>query len=423
MAAKLVSVATALITVPITLHYLGAERYGMWMIMSSLVAMLSFADLGIGNGVLNTVAAAYARDDRAEIRVAVSSALAVLTLVAGVLGGAFAIAYPLVGWHGLFNVASPLARAEAGPAVAVFVACFVAAIPLGIVQRVQAGLQRGFLASCWQCVGSVAALGAVLLAVRLQAGLPWLVACFLGGPLIANLLNSIVFFGVMQPALRPARAAASRAVAAAVARTGVLFLVLQIAAAVMYNAHSIIIAQLLGAASVPAYAVPERLFSLVTMIATMALTPLWPAYREAIVRGDADWARRTLTRSILVAAAYTGALSLPLVALSPWIIRHWVDGAVAPPFMLLLGLGLWKIAEIVGVALAMFLNGAHAVKPQVVISLTAAAIAVALEIALVRAFGVAGAPWATLIAFVGAALVPYAILTPRILKRTAGGQG
>ena len=72
-AAKLVNVATLLISVPMTLHYLGPERYGLWMAMSSAVYVLSFADLGIGNALINYVANAYGRDDRPSIREAVST--------------------------------------------------------------------------------------------------------------------------------------------------------------------------------------------------------------------------------------------------------------------------------------------------------------------------------------------------------------
>ncbi len=46
---KVVSILTGLITVPLTIKYLGAERYGLWMTISSTIAMLTFADLGIGN--------------------------------------------------------------------------------------------------------------------------------------------------------------------------------------------------------------------------------------------------------------------------------------------------------------------------------------------------------------------------------------
>src|SRR5689334_22756939 len=78
VAAKIISVGTALISVPLALNYLGAERYGMWMTMSSLVAMLSFADFGIGNGVVNAVANAHGRDQIVEIRNYISSGFFVL---------------------------------------------------------------------------------------------------------------------------------------------------------------------------------------------------------------------------------------------------------------------------------------------------------------------------------------------------------
>src|ERR1700720_3547426 len=80
--AKLITIGTALISVPLTLHYLGPERYGMWMTMSSFLVMLSFADLGIGNGLLTAVASAYGRDNRQEINRYVSSSFLVLTIIA-----------------------------------------------------------------------------------------------------------------------------------------------------------------------------------------------------------------------------------------------------------------------------------------------------------------------------------------------------
>ena len=45
--AKIVAVVTMLISIPLTLHYLGTERYGVWMTISSIVTMMGFADLGM----------------------------------------------------------------------------------------------------------------------------------------------------------------------------------------------------------------------------------------------------------------------------------------------------------------------------------------------------------------------------------------
>ncbi len=55
--AKAVSLATAVLTVPLTFHFLGPDRYGLWMTMTSLVVFLTSADLGLGSGLTMTVAA------------------------------------------------------------------------------------------------------------------------------------------------------------------------------------------------------------------------------------------------------------------------------------------------------------------------------------------------------------------------------
>ena len=66
-AAKLVNVATLLISIPLVLNYLGPERYGLWLVMSSFIYILSFADLGIGYALIAFVADAYGKGDRNEI--------------------------------------------------------------------------------------------------------------------------------------------------------------------------------------------------------------------------------------------------------------------------------------------------------------------------------------------------------------------
>ena len=75
---KGVTILTGLISVPLTVHYLGAERYGLWMTISSTIAFLTFADLGLGNGLLNAVSKANGLDDQADATTAVSSAFFML---------------------------------------------------------------------------------------------------------------------------------------------------------------------------------------------------------------------------------------------------------------------------------------------------------------------------------------------------------
>lgn len=413
--AKVFSVGTALISAPLTLHYLGSERYGMWMTMSSLVAMFAFADLGIGNGVLNAVAAAHGRNDRRAIRGFVSSGFFALSAVACVLIGVFALAYPFVPWFKLFNVETTQTRAEAGPALGVLVACFALAIPIGIVQRVQMGLQRGFVASLWQCASSLLGLTGLLIAVHWRAGLPWLVFAFAGAPLIASLFNSLMFFGRLERDIAPSPQAVSNQAVLRVAKTGMLFFVLQIAVAVTFASDNVVIAQILGAESVTEYAVPERMFSLISMMLGMALMPLWPAYGEAIARGDHPWVRRILRRSFLASIGLAAVGSTCLVLAGPRLIALWVGHAVEPLFLLMLGFGVWKVIEAGGNAVAMFLNGAHVVSAQVIVATITAVVVIVLKIALVNLFGTPGAIWATVIGYSICTAIPYFFIVPKAL--------
>ena len=156
--ARAVQVATSLITIPLTIHYLGNERFGLWMTISSVLAMANFADFGIGNGVLNSVADAFGKNDFDRIRAAISSGFAVLGAVGLLLLALFASSFAWVSWAEVFRVTSAQARAEAAPALMVFAFCFTLNIPLDLVQRAQLGLQQGFRMNLWQVCGSLAGL-------------------------------------------------------------------------------------------------------------------------------------------------------------------------------------------------------------------------------------------------------------------------
>jgi O-antigen/teichoic acid export membrane protein len=419
MVAKLISVGASLISIPLSLHYLGVERFGMWMTISSLVTLLAFADFGIANGVLNVVADAHGRDDRAGIRRAIASGLFILGGVSLALVAVFALAYPWVDWPAVFNVHSSVARHEAGPALAAFVACYAATIPLIVVQRAQMGLQQGFLASLWQIAGSLCGLAAVLLAIKLQAGLPWLVLALTGAPLLSALLNTLYFFVWSRPELRPNAASVSRQTCRAVAGTGALFFVLQLAGAVAYTSDNFVIAQLLGAPAVAEYAVPEKLFALLSLAVAVALGPLWPAYGEAIARGDAAWVAKTVRRSFLMAISVACIGSLILIVFGNAIVHLWVRDAVAPAFGVLVALGCWKLIEAGGISIAMFLNGAHVIRLQLVCALVTVSAAIALKVLLVPRLGVAGAVWASVIAFVLFTAVPVAWRLPGLMRGLA----
>ncbi|MGA2494078.1 MAG: lipopolysaccharide biosynthesis protein [Roseiarcus sp.] len=412
--AKLITVATMLVSVPLTLHYLGPERYGLWMAMSSAVYVLGFADLGIGSALINMVADAHGRDDRSGVRAAVSTATLLFVALALVILTAFSVVYAFAPWSEWFNVQSEAARAEVGPGLAVLVACFALSIPLSVTPRVQTAMQEGYKSNLWAAFGSLSALAGILLAIRLQAGLPWLALAFAGAPQVAGLVNAVILFAGKGRDIAPSPRFASRSLAMRVVGAGTAFLGIQIVVAINVASDNLIIARTLGPQAVTAFAVPERMFGLIPMLIHLALQPLWPAYTEALARRDHSWISRTLRRSFLMALLASVIGLVVLVAFGRWIVDLWTGGSVIPSFGLLAGLGLWKLVDSIEYALTVFLASAGALRPQLIFGMLAMAAAILGKVYLLPMNGVEIVPWVSGLARITLSLFPLYIFAKTV---------
>jgi O-antigen/teichoic acid export membrane protein len=415
MAARAVSIVVALVSVPLTVHYLGTEQYGLWVTITSVSALLGFADLGLSNGLMNAVSDAHGREDREAARTYLSSAVAMLVVVALLLGVVFVLVYPLIPWERVFNVSSASASDVAGPGFAVLVAITLVGIPLGVVSSTQLGYQEGYRNGAWQAAGAVFSLVGLMIAVAGEVSLPWLVLAIGSGPLLATTLNGVDLLR-RRPWLSPRLRSATWAAAKWLLRLGLLFFVLQLASIIAYQTDYIVIAQILGVSEVTTYAIPMKLFMTIPMLLGFGLLPLWPAYREALTRRDLSWIRHTLVRSLQVTAAVSIPLSLVLVVFGRPLIDLWVGEDVVPTTGLLVALGLWVVVYSLSVAIAMFLNGANVIGFQAGLAVAMTVTNLGLSIGLTHAIGVSGPAWGSTIAVAACVLLPSAWYLRRMLR-------
>lgn len=417
MVAMGTSILTTLISVRLTVRYLGTERYGLWMTITSFLVMLNFADLGMGNGLLNAISEAHGIDDQQSARKSVSSAFFMLSGVAVLILAVGTLVYPFVPWARVFNVASPLAVREAGPTVLVFFACFLLNLPLGIAQRVQLGYQRGFITNLWRVSGSLMALGGLLLMIHWRQGLPFLVAAVLGGPILADLLNWITEFGLRHRWLFLGWRFFDPAVARKILAQGSQFFLLQLAGAVAFSSDNIVAAQVCGPSAVTQYAVPMRMFTALASVLALVNNPLWPAYGEAAVRGDIAWAKKTLKCSLWCTLLVSLSLAAILVLFGKIIVYHWVGAQVRPTFLLLVGMGIWTVIGTLGSALAMFLNATNLIRFELMCAVPLAFVAIVAKILMAHWMGIPGIIWGLVLAYAVTTAVPSVVYIPRALSR------
>ncbi len=388
-AARAIGLLTSLVSVPLTYRYLGGERYGIWMVLISIIAAMGFADLGIGNGLMNAISEAYGKDDRRLAREHVTSALALMLCIAAFLTVAGAVGYPFLPWLRLFNVRSEAVAAEGARAFLVLYASFVVNIPLGVITRAQAGLQKGYSSQVVSALGSILSLGAILFVIALHASLVWLVFASVFAGILATLFNGWILFRG-HPWLLPSWRAYRPSSAHKIFKLGIMFFVLQCAVALAFTSDNIVIAQILGAAAVAVYAVPQKLFSFVSSVVFMAINPLWPAYGEAIARGDVAWARRVFFGSLWIVLAITVPVCTLLALAGTWILRVIVGKSFHAPMSLLVVLAVWGVVYSVSMVVSILLNGAGVLKEQTALAVIASASNLALSIYLTRRVGVMG---------------------------------
>lgn len=414
--ARTLAIAASFLSIPLAIGFLGAERYGILVAVTSLTGMLVFADLGLGNGLLNTASDARARGDREAVASATSSAFFMLLVVAGAAIMVFTATYPVMDWPAFFNVRTEPAVAESGPAVAVAVVVFLLAIPLGLVERLRLAHQEGFVNSAAASLGSVLGLACLVAAILMQASLPVLLAAMVLPPVVTLLANGLILLR-HRPWLTPKLSRARRAVALRLARIGSLFLVLQVAIAVAFQSDVIVAAAVLGPEAAATYAVTLKFFLIAPSFIGFYLAALWPAYSEAIARGDTAWIRSTLRRSMLIAATGSTAFAAAMLAIGPWLLPAWTGGEVRPPFPLLLGAAAWSVLLATFSSIAMLFNAASVVLFQVVTATVMAAVSIVASILLANAIGLPGIVLGTVGAYVVFSAIPIAIYLPRLLKR------
>jgi O-antigen/teichoic acid export membrane protein len=414
--ARASSMLMTIVSVPLTLNYLGPERFGLWMTVTSVVSMLSFADFGIGSGLLTVVAEASGRDDQIAIRRYVSSGFAILILIAVcILAAFFLCIFPAVDWAHVFNVYSPAARADAGPAIAVLVACFAGSVASLIVPRAQLALQQGFVNNLWVTISLFVSLAGIWAVAAAHGSVALLIVAMLGTPVVAATVNGIIFFQ-RNKQYRPSWTLVNAAAMKRILSTGLMFVVLQLGASISFASDKLIIARVLGAEAVAAYSVYERVFGVGSNLMLVMLLPIWPAYAEAWARKDTAWVKKTLKRSLALSVGISTAFGVAIVLLGPLIVSLWTRKDVPVQPIVLHSLAIWCVVLCTQNALAMLLNGLHVIRVQVISSIVVACLAIPLKFLLVHKLGPAGAVLASSIAVTSLSLIPFSIVVWKLTR-------
>lgn len=357
------SIACQFALVPLTLHYLDKDRYGIWLTVVSLVGWFSFFDIGVGNGLRNKLSEALAKGDVRMAKTYVSTSYALVASIFLSLMVLFWIAGPFINWSRVLNT-SPALGAELTRMVLFVFSFFCLQFILNLIGNILFAHQEPALSNMINPLANVLSLIVIfILTLTVPGSLFWVAVVFSLSPVVVLLSFNIIFLGKKFREIAPSFKYIQFKHSKDLFGLGLQFFIIQIAAIVLYSSSNIVLIQLFGPEEVTVYNIAYKYFTIALMINGIITATYWSAFTDAYVRQEFDWIRRTIKRMekvtyLLMAMVIVSAL------LANWVFYLWLGGAVKVPYTIQIVMCIYALISLIAAPQHIFLNGSGKIRLQ-----------------------------------------------------------
>lgn len=351
--------------VPLTIHYVDADTYGIWLAISSIVAWFSFCDIGLGNGLKNKLAEALAVGNRQLGKKYVSTTYALMTLIFIPLMVLMLIVAPALNWGSILNV-STVDNSSLLMAVSIVIAYFCVNSIFSIINIILQADQRPADESLRVLFQQAISLAVIFVLTKLtQGSLTKLCVALCACPLVVVAIFNFTLFSGRYSEIAPSFRDVDFKLAPDLLKLGVFFFIIQIAGIIQYQMTNFLIIHYYGASDVTSYNIAYKLFNATYMVWVILTTPLWAAVTDAITKGDENWVKGTVSKYLKIFIAFLLG-SIALLAVSGPLYRFWVGDDISVPFAVSLWVMIFNLAMMFGNIFVMVLNGASIIKVQTI---------------------------------------------------------
>lgn len=387
--ARVLQAVLSFTQIPIALHALGAEAFGIWITLNAAQGMLTVLDFGIGYAMQNKISEAFARGDYTSVSQLYVSGVVAVSLIAFIVFPVGIFVVYSFNWGSVLSVSHEHLVQQLPTLVVLFLAFFCLNLVLNTAQRLAMGLQMGSTISIWQIAAGVMTFAAICLAAKLGFGLTGFYATLCIPLALGNvgLICHVIGKNKMRfPSLRPDPVRCRQ-----MFRDGSLFLIPQIGAVSQTMLPTLLITSQLGPASAIPYNMGQRLLSIPQQVVQLYFQPFWPAYAEAAGRNDHQWIRDTYRKTSKYAWMIGLVCASGFALLGPTLINMWTGNPVAVPSLSLTILqATWFLLTTLAVPMVTLLNGLSRLAGQASYGTISCLFALLGMCLLVRNYGAGG---------------------------------
>lgn len=357
------SILLSLLLVPLTLNYVDNECYGVWLTLSSMVVWISFFDIGINNGLRNRLTEALAHNDYELGRKYVSTTYAILFLIFIPLMCLLLLVAPFVNWYSLLNINQGNVEGLL-IAICIVIAYFCINFIFSTINIVTLAVQKPAISSMITLVQQLVSLTIIyILTLTTKGSLVYLCLALCVAPLVVILGANMVLYKKRYQEIAPTFKSVDFSVSSDLMKLGIQFFIIQTACIVQCQLINFLIIRYYGAAEVTSYNISYKYFSVLTMVWTIIITPLWAAVSDATVKQDYAWVKNAERKYLKLFMLFVlgGAF---MFFISSYVYDLWVGSKVVITSILSFWVFIYCLVSMFSGIYVTILNGMGLLKVQ-----------------------------------------------------------
>ena len=351
--------------VPVTLGYLNAYEYGIWLTLSSILSWINSFDIGLGSGLRNKLGIAIATDDKEQGRSYVSTTFYMLIFITIIIFVVFASLINVIDWYALLNVSSN-SVSNIKEIILVSFLFFCLNFILKFIGNVYQALQLPAINYLITFSAHLLSLIVIyVLTKTTQGSLFWVAIVYSAAPPLVYLLCYPVTFYKLYPYLAPSPKYFKKEYLKDLLSLSISFFVLQVMGIVLFSLSNLIISNMFGPDQVTPYNIAYRYFILVPSLFGLMVGPMWSAATDAYAKGDLKWIESSMYKVQKFLLLIAGILTL-MVCFSKVAYHVWVGDEVSIPLTLSVLMAVYTMINLYSLSFSSFLFGMGVLRLQMI---------------------------------------------------------
>jgi O-antigen/teichoic acid export membrane protein len=402
-------------SIPLLLNYLDKEQYGVWVTIFSIVNIVFFVDIGIGNGLKTKLSESLSLQNLKLSQTYISTAYVFISVIAFailIIGLVFIFSFDL---QALFNTS--IENNELKIVLSTILIMVVISFVLNLFKPFFYSAQQSSKVELAMLVYQMIVLICIYILLKYFSRNLLFVALIYG---CSNILIGVIFtvyFFNKHKKIRPSLKYFQKDKVKDLMGLSLSFFCIQLCMIVIFTTDNLIISNLIGPVEVTNYDIVYKFFQVIITISVIAQDPFWALYTDAYHKKDYNWIKQTLNKLnklFFIFILLVGGMFF----LSRPIIKFWIQKDLDISNNLILFMSLFVLVRVYGIIFMNFLNSIGRIKLQMWLYVFGAIINIPLSILLVTKFnlGSSGVILGTFFSILSLSII-LPIQTYKILKK------